>query len=266
MSTAESILQAVRSWLMLANGLDDDAKVIPANDKGPRPPKPYITVLVTVADIPVGEDETRNVLGHPFTVTGGSAGTVYTLTVNGATVTYTRTAEDTNATAAAGLAAAVVAADEDVFAEASGATLTVSPIVGALSVSETDANLSTGTTVPVELVVGTARASVSVQGYGDGSLAYLEKARRRLRSESVIAQNDEDGVTIRATGGVSNLSALVDTAIESRHLLEVEVDYGFAESGETFVALGTVSVDYEGPRYADESAPPAFSDTLTVEA
>lgn len=56
MAVREDILQGVRSWLMLAATLTDD-QVIVANDGGPRPELPYLTVLVLVADIQVGEDE-----------------------------------------------------------------------------------------------------------------------------------------------------------------------------------------------------------------
>lgn len=58
MTIRGDILQAVRGWLKNAASLTD-AQVIPADDRGPRPPLPYLTVKVLVADLQVGEDETR---------------------------------------------------------------------------------------------------------------------------------------------------------------------------------------------------------------
>lgn len=52
----ETILQAVRSWVLLATSLPA-IKVIPADDYGTRPALPYITVTLTAFDLPVGHDE-----------------------------------------------------------------------------------------------------------------------------------------------------------------------------------------------------------------
>lgn len=56
MTIRASILQGVRGWLKMAATLTD-AQVIPADDVGPRPPLPYLTVRVIAPDLPVGEDE-----------------------------------------------------------------------------------------------------------------------------------------------------------------------------------------------------------------
>lgn len=250
---------------MLANGLTDHARVRVADDRAPRPALPYLTVKVTAADIPVGETEVRGSLGRVVSVTGGASGDVYTVSVNGDPVTYTRGDTDTDADTAAGLAAAIVAADPTAYAEATDADLVISAITGSLSVGVTDPNLSlSATTVPIERVVGDCFATVSVQGFGAGAEAWLVRAKRRLRSDSVIAQNDRDCVTIRADGAVSNLSEVLDTSIEPRFLLEVEVDYAFAEFGETMIALGTVSISYTGERFGGDPDP--LTDTITVEA
>ncbi len=67
MSDREDILQGAREWLKTATGLDDE-KVIPANDKGPRPALPYMTVKVTTHGLETGTDETSDFLiaGDPF--------------------------------------------------------------------------------------------------------------------------------------------------------------------------------------------------------
>ncbi len=56
MTIAEDLLQDVRNWLKDELSLTD-AQVIPADDKGPRPPLPYLTVKVLAHDIPESWDE-----------------------------------------------------------------------------------------------------------------------------------------------------------------------------------------------------------------
>lgn len=78
MTIRESILQGVRTWLKAAATLTD-AQVIPADDVGPRPAMPYLTVKVLSADLQVGEDDPwpHLVLGVPkLTVRGNRSGSV----------------------------------------------------------------------------------------------------------------------------------------------------------------------------------------------
>ncbi len=262
MSTRAAVESAVRSWLLLAASATD-GQIIKANEKGPRPASPYLTVRVT-SDVQDGESQIRNVLGRTLTVTGGTTGTVYTVTVNGSPAAYTRQAGDTDALAAAGLAAAIVAADPDVFASVDGAALVVSPLSGALTVSEADPNLTLDSeTVAVELEHGTARAVVSINGYGATAEGWLSTAQRSLRLDAIQARNDADGVTIRADGALTDVAAMLDTSVEPRWLLEAEVTYAYASSGEALVALGTLSIAYTGEIYP--SSPDPLTDTLTVE-
>lgn len=68
------IIRAVRSWLKAAvSPALADAKVIPADDKGPRPALPYITVRILTSELMVGEDERHDVLveDDPFIVFAG---------------------------------------------------------------------------------------------------------------------------------------------------------------------------------------------------
>ena len=50
------IFRAVRGWLKAASALTD-LQVIPADDKGPRPALPYLTVKLTTLHQRMGEDE-----------------------------------------------------------------------------------------------------------------------------------------------------------------------------------------------------------------
>jgi len=55
-TTKKALLQAVRTWLVTELSLTGD-QVIPADAKGARPPKPYLTVRVSLSDVLVGSDE-----------------------------------------------------------------------------------------------------------------------------------------------------------------------------------------------------------------
>lgn len=79
MSVHEIALQAARDWLQSANGGLADAKVIVADDKGPRPTLPYVTVRVSLQGVKVGQDEIVDGLssGTPtLKVHGNRRGTV----------------------------------------------------------------------------------------------------------------------------------------------------------------------------------------------
>lgn len=80
----ENILQAVREWFKSAIALTD-AQIIPADDKGTRPPLPYLTVKVITADIPLGTDELiREVNGVTDVPTVRSRGLRFaTVSING---------------------------------------------------------------------------------------------------------------------------------------------------------------------------------------
>lgn len=79
------IIRAVRGWLKAAvSPALADAKVIPADDKGPRPALPYLTVKLTTLHQRMGEDE-RGVEVVEVTPEGGGAPTERVdLTVTGA--------------------------------------------------------------------------------------------------------------------------------------------------------------------------------------
>lgn len=55
-TTKKALLQAVRTWLKTELSITGD-QVIPADAKGARPPKPYLTVRVSLSDVQVGGDE-----------------------------------------------------------------------------------------------------------------------------------------------------------------------------------------------------------------
>lgn len=65
MAIRDDIEQGVRVWFKTAIAGLTDAQVIPSDDKGPRPPLPYLTVKVTTHDTPEGVDEGRYIDNGP---------------------------------------------------------------------------------------------------------------------------------------------------------------------------------------------------------
>jgi len=82
MSIHEDILQAVRSWLKTALTLTD-AKVIVAEDDGPRPAMPYLTVKVLAHDIPEGWDEVIRTISGDNPVNAVRGQRSFTVSVQG---------------------------------------------------------------------------------------------------------------------------------------------------------------------------------------
>jgi len=78
-TTRDDILEAVRAWFVLAIPAitntpatpDAPNQIIRADDKGPRPTPPYLTVKVSDADGTVGVDETQHAI-DPGDPTGPS--------------------------------------------------------------------------------------------------------------------------------------------------------------------------------------------------
>lgn len=94
---------------------------------------------------------------------------------------------------------------------------------------------------------GIRRATVSVQGFGAGAEAWLERALLRLAYSDVTAAFSSSGVdTPIPAGGIRDISALLGTAWEPRYALDLDVGYGIrtADSdAESPIALTTVDSD-----------------------
>jgi hypothetical protein len=240
--------------------------VIPANDKGPRPPLPYLTLRLTAADLVEGTDEDLPALGDDVTVTdAGAEGTDYVLTVNGEVVTYTRTAAATTvALVAADLADAILDAVDDVFAEADGAVVTISARTGTLATSTVDARLSLAEDeTPVVGTGGIRSASLSVQGFGEEAAAWLERATLRLRTPAVRTLLDAAGLSVVASGGMTDLATFLDTSIEARVLREYVIAYAVRTDPVTVTPAETAAVALTLDR--ELGAPDALDITTTAE-
>lgn len=226
-STTERIIQATLAWLALASARTplrtadsvagaNDTQIIIANEPGPRPSAAYLTVKVLSPDIPSGTDHRLDLLADTVTVGTAAAGTTYTITVDGTAYAHVRLVADTNTTVAAALVVLINASD-DLYAESSGAVITI----GGTTASPTTtvgANLTLVVgAVPAVVMVGHRTTTLSVQGYGRETLAWLERAFQRIEAPDVRALNDAAGLTFRAGGGLNDLSSLLDTAFEGRY-------------------------------------------------
>lgn len=90
---------------------------------------------------------------------------------------------------------------------------------------------------------GCRLASVSVQAFGGTTaLGWLAAARLSLRLPAMQAQLNGDGIVIVPVGAPRDLSRLVDTAIESRAVWDLQVRYGVTSAAEEQVAAETVQL------------------------
>lgn len=165
MTNREAITQAVREWYKSALALTD-AQIIPADDKGPRPPLPYLTVKVIVADIPTATDE---------------------------------------------------------------------PIREMTDITE----------IPTIRMRGQRSGTVSVQGFGADSYGWIEVATLRLGYDTIQRALCDAGLTvINRGGGITDLSALIDTEIEPRFLREYEIGYSVIDTdAEELIEAASVQID-----------------------
>jgi len=176
MSTHEDIIQALRSFAKAyaINGTAlTNSQVIPADDKGPRPATPYLTVKVMVHDIPIGQDV--------------------------------------------------------VFSDLSGRG------------------------DPQWKQTGQRSGTVSMQGFGAGSDDWLGNLMMSYLLPGAVDILDAAEIDLHPMpGGVTDLSTLLDTAIEERYLLEWDVTYElttddtYAETGVELEHVIMTTIQDEG--------------------
>ena len=269
-TAAELVLQGIRAWLKATVGLTD-AQVIPGYAPNPRPPLPYITVTLTAWDIPDGTyGSVVNTEATTLVVGTASAGTVYTVTVNGHVCNYTRTSGDTNASVAIGLAALVQALD-DVLCSVTGATIAIVPQNNVtLTVTTADPNLTKTDGLPARYVISNRTAVASIQGFSDpisttGALPsnWMSQAMLMLQFDSVQSVLDAAGITIVQRGGQRNINRLLDTQFEPRSLLEVDVLYALQSPIDVVVPLESVAI-HTTIEEGSGSNPVVFDTTVTL--
>jgi hypothetical protein len=265
MTTQADILEGVRQWHRTALGwtvAEARLRVIPADDKGTRPPLPYLTVKVLTQGIRVGRAERlEGVCDTLAVVAGGVEDDVYALTVDGVAVEHTRTEDDTDTTVLAALGALLVAAAPDATVIVRSSTVTV---VGA-TLADADPLLTVENDLPYSKVRQQQRGTVSVQGFGRASSDWLDDAAIALDMHAVADVLDVHALTVEPLGGLRDLSALVADSIEGRYLREYEITYALATEAVAGVPLATVDmvVTYGRAEEAEDDVD-ALVDTYTI--
>lgn len=88
-----------------------------------------------------------------------------------------------------------------------------------------DEDLTDDADPPTWRARGNRTSTVSVNAYGAGAEAWLERAVLMLRAPSVLAQLGAAGLAVRPEGGLNNLSDLLDSHTEVRFQRDFAVDY-----------------------------------------
>lgn len=212
-STAERILQAIRSWLASsskAGATLTDAQVIPADAKGTRPPLPYLTVKVLVHDLAVGMDEDLDDCADSLTVDTAIDGTTYSFTINGATVAYDRVTGDTNADVAAELANRARADRLTVGAAATGTVYSF--VVDGQAVTYTSVTGDTKADVATALADAAAALSgVYASSYDDVVHVAAESGTLRVTEPSDDLTHAASTIWATSDGAVAYVMALTGT-------------------------------------------------------
>jgi hypothetical protein len=95
-------------------------------------------------------------------------------------------------------------------------------------------------TDPSRIVRGLRAAQLSVQGFGLDTRDWLETAATRLRHDSIKVLHQTLGITVDTDGGVTDLSALLDTGFEDRFVREFAMLYMLESAEETMSEAATV--------------------------
>ena len=237
MTATEAALQLMRSCIRQGYGLTA-AQVIVAEERGPRPDLPYLTVRVNTSNVPIGEG--LEVIQSPLyraTVALAAAGTVYTITIGTDAYAYTSTADDTDDTIALALAALILDVDAGLVAATDGADVLIYAEHEDITVTG-GAHITVTTDTTVELYREGVYATITVQGFGTGASAWLEGLPGVLARADVTALQDAAHMDLDVSGGLLNVAALLDTAYEPRWAREFQASYTVAHLGLRAAASG----------------------------
>jgi hypothetical protein len=95
---------------------------------------------------------------------------------------------------------------------------------------------------PTWLAESDRRSTVSVRAFGATARDWLQTFAARLSLPLVLDATATAGFSLRALGGIRDLSLLRDATWEPVHLLELEAAYLALSPAETAVELATVQV------------------------
>lgn len=98
---------------------------------------------------------------------------------------------------------------------------------------------------PAVFQAGNREATVSVHGYGAETEDWMQIARAALRRYEIQTVLTAHGVTVHPLGGITDMSAFLDTGTQPRFLMEATVVYGIENEPEPFPELAPDGVKVE---------------------
>ena len=90
---------------------------------------------------------------------------------------------------------------------------------------------------PVRQLAGARTGTLSIQGSGGGADEWLADAELMLGRHDVNKALNAAGVALDRTGGLTDLSAVLDTGFEQRYSAEYTVRYGILSAAETLIPV-----------------------------
>lgn len=286
--TSEQIIQAVRLVVAAALGwgvldpedgdYDTDAdpanRIIPANDKGPRPAMGYLTVDVVVHGVRVGSDETLYdtatiaATKASLNLGGIGSGTLDTVIaaavagVAGNAITFEAVADSGSGVTIEVAGAQVVVHFEDGVSTVADVEAAIAALAGpddiidVLTPGTPATVLTAADAIPESQLSGGADAyddlqttasgdridRVQIDAFGDAAEAWLSDIILLLGQEPAQAAQREAGIAMTNLTGPKDLAALRDSSFESRWSADFQVGYLVASQPKSAPAAESVSV------------------------
>lgn len=243
-TVAEIILQTVRTMAKAACNLTDAQVVVQQASPMPRPPLPYLAVLVDTMD---QQEQAVDTAGQTsadlVTATGGIEGDTYQIDAAGQSVTYTRTDTDTNADVATELANLLTATGQ-IESEADGAALSLVSLVLPLdtALDGTGPMTLAADFAPAYVVRGLRSGTISLWGYGNSSRPWIERIRAYLASPDGVQTQIDGGVTVLPVGDIVVESVDLGTGYEPRYASPLSLSYTLRTVAQLAVYADNISV------------------------
>lgn len=223
-SLKKEIQRRVRQWIMEAV---PGSRVIPADEKGPRPELPYLTVKLDSVE-QLGDDETRyqNVNAWIVSFPGAlQAAATYTILVNDLPISVNGTPSFKAKFDMINAMSYAINKHELLTSRVLNATLYVVAESTDIVLSSTDAKVvATPTDPELKMMVGGMRScTVTVQGFGDGADDIIHQVILSKKRSNILNLLDSLGLSPETNGALLDISELIDTEIEPRFVQELTV-------------------------------------------
>jgi hypothetical protein len=117
---------------------------------------------------------------------------------------------------------------------------------------------------PVVAMRERREASLSIQGYGADSFAWLDALERGLDSPASLAAQADLGVSAVLLTPTDDISAMLDTAEETRFSLELTLRYRLTTTPAAAVELRSAVISTTATRYDDDPQPLTANQTVSL--